>query len=341
MTAQPEAQTVHPALSLYYRGTLSSCNYDCAYCPFAKRRDSRARLAQDAVELTRFIDWIETRPDLRLRIAFTPWGEALVRRHYRDGIARLTTLTQIEQVTAQTNLCGPLSWLEALDPVTQRPKLALWTTFHPSQTTLARFLARCAWLRTLGVAHSVGVVAMKAHFGDIARLRAALPAGTFVWLNAWDRAGRDHYSADEVAWLSSIDPWFPHSVRPSVSRGRPCRTGEEVLLIDGAGEARRCHLIAQRLGNLYTDALETMLQPRACSLLRCDCFIGHAHRRDLPFYDDFGPAGVLSRRPLHWPAPGPGPAAASSAAQAPITVSTQTDSACVCGDKRTACSGGS
>ena len=35
-------------LSILYRGTLSSCNYDCPYCPFAKRKDSRATLATDA-----------------------------------------------------------------------------------------------------------------------------------------------------------------------------------------------------------------------------------------------------------------------------------------------------
>ena len=32
-------------LSILYRGPLSSCNYDCAYCPFAKRRETPAQLA--------------------------------------------------------------------------------------------------------------------------------------------------------------------------------------------------------------------------------------------------------------------------------------------------------
>src|ERR1041385_7514556 len=72
-------------LSLLYRGTLESCNYDCGYCPFAKRKDSRARLAKDAAEVARFVAWAaqQQRP---LRIQFTPWGEALVRRHYREAV---------------------------------------------------------------------------------------------------------------------------------------------------------------------------------------------------------------------------------------------------------------
>ncbi len=38
-------------LTVLYRGELSSCNYACNYCPFAKRRDSRAQLQRDRVEL--------------------------------------------------------------------------------------------------------------------------------------------------------------------------------------------------------------------------------------------------------------------------------------------------
>ena len=28
-------------LSILYRGPLSSCNYGCEYCPFAKHRETR------------------------------------------------------------------------------------------------------------------------------------------------------------------------------------------------------------------------------------------------------------------------------------------------------------
>ncbi|MEU8270103.1 hypothetical protein AB0B89_23465, partial [Sphaerisporangium sp. NPDC049002] len=44
-------------LSILYRGPLASCDYDCPYCPFAKRRDSPARLREDRAALERFTGW--------------------------------------------------------------------------------------------------------------------------------------------------------------------------------------------------------------------------------------------------------------------------------------------
>jgi hypothetical protein len=43
------------SLSILYRGPLSSCNYACGYCPFAKRRETAAELARDREALARFV----------------------------------------------------------------------------------------------------------------------------------------------------------------------------------------------------------------------------------------------------------------------------------------------
>ena len=40
-------------LSILYRGPLSSCNYACDYCPFAKRKESYAQLEVDRRALER------------------------------------------------------------------------------------------------------------------------------------------------------------------------------------------------------------------------------------------------------------------------------------------------
>lgn len=279
-------------LTLLYRGVLSSCNYSCSYCPFAKRHDTRATLARDAAELARFVDWAagQARP---LRVLFTPWGEALVRRHYREAMLALAALPHVSQVALQTNLSGPLAWL-ADAPA---GKLSLWCTYHPGQTTLDRFVERTRRLDVLGVRHSVGVVARREHFDAIQALRAALPQGATVWLNAYDRRGPGYYSEADLAWLESLDPWFRLQHAPPPSRGAACRAGSEVLSVDGDGELRRCHFIPTRVGNLYTDALDDVLQERRCSRLRCDCFIGYAHRRDLPLHEQFGD-GLLARIPI-------------------------------------------
>lgn len=284
-------------LTLLYRGSLASCNYACSYCPFAKRRDTRATLARDAAELARFVAWVSAQPQA-LRILFTPWGEALVRRHYREAMLALAALPRVAQVAMQTNLSGPLSWLDAAP----RDKLSLWCTYHPGQTPLARFVDRCRRLLDLGVRFSAGVVARREHYAAIRALRTALPPHCPVWLNAYDRRGPGYYTPDDLAWLDRIDPWFHHGHTPGSSRGKPCRAGEEVLSVDGEGQVQRCHFVPQRLGNLYADALTDLLKPRPCTRMKCECFIGYVHRKDLPLYGQFGD-GVLARIPLQAPTP--------------------------------------
>jgi MoaA/NifB/PqqE/SkfB family radical SAM enzyme len=281
-----------PVLSLLYRGTLESCNYDCHYCPFAKRTDSRARLARDAAEVGRFVAWVgqQQRP---ISVLFTPWGEALVRRHYRDAMQALSHMPHVNQVALQTNLSGPLAWLQEA----KRNKINLWCTYHPDQTTLERFLERCQRLERLGVPFSVGLVAMHEHFDAIRALRAALPARHYIWLNAYDRRGPGYYRPDDLLWLDALDPWFVYSRKPAPSRGKVCRAGVEVLSVDGDGELQRCHFLPERIGNLYTDSLDNILQERPCPRFKCDCYIGYSHRKDLPFYADFG-HGVLARIPV-------------------------------------------
>src|SRR4051812_7290966 len=66
-------------LRILYRGPLSSCNYDCRYCPFAKRHETAAELGRDRGALQRFVAWLSQQFDVRFSILFTPWGEALTR----------------------------------------------------------------------------------------------------------------------------------------------------------------------------------------------------------------------------------------------------------------------
>ena len=284
LTAPPDS------LSFLYRGTLSSCNYACAYCPFAKKQDSRALLARDAREVARFTDWL-AQQSRAISVLFTPWGEALVRRHYRSAMQTLAALPHVKQVALQTNLAGPLNWLDGMEG---REKIGLWCTYHPGQTTLARFLERCARLDAMGVRYSVGVVALHAHYDAIRALRAALPPHVYLWLNAYDRRGPGYYAAQDLAWLDAIDPWFAQNRRPVPSRGKGCFAGETSLSVDGDGELARCHFLPERLGNLYEDDLADMLQERSCPRFKCDCYIGYAQRKDLPFQQLFGD-GVLAR----------------------------------------------
>ena len=86
-------------LSILYRGPLASCNYDCPYCPFAKRRDAPAQLRADRVALERFTDWVRRNPDGdRISILFTPWGEGLTRSWYRITVYEARTHRELGSV---------------------------------------------------------------------------------------------------------------------------------------------------------------------------------------------------------------------------------------------------
>ncbi|MFE1507710.1 STM4011 family radical SAM protein [Streptomyces sp. NPDC058726] len=276
-------------LTLLYRGPLASCDYDCPYCPFAKRRDSREQLRADRVRLGRFADWATEQTADRLALLFTPWGEGLVRSWYRNTLTRLSHLPHIRRVAIQTNLSCRTDWLADAD----RDTLALWCTYHPGQTPYPRFLAKCRELVRLGIRFSVGIVGLPQHLEAARRLRADLPEEVYLWVNAAE--GHTYDDAEADVW-TALDPLFPYSRRPHASAGLPCRTGESVISVDGEGTVRRCHFVRAELGNLYDGSYRQALRPRPCPLTTCDCHIGYVHLETLPLYDVFA-GGVLERVP--------------------------------------------
>ena len=279
-------------LSLLYRGPLSSCNYDCAYCPFAKREESFAQLAGDRRALARFVAWVEGRGDDELSVFFTPWGEALVRSWYPKAIARLSHLPQIRRAAIQTNLSCRLDWLADCD----QAKIGLWCSFHPSQTTLEEFLAQCRRLDEHRIRYSVGVVGLRENFAAAERLRSALPSHVYMWINAFkDQNG--YYTSEDMTRVERIDPLFRFNAHDHPSRGRSCRAGASVVSVDGDGQVYRCHFIREPIGNLYDPQFERSLRERPCTNGTCGCHIGYVHLDDLGLYEVFGD-GVLERIPL-------------------------------------------
>ncbi|MFI6130571.1 STM4011 family radical SAM protein [Micromonospora sp. NPDC051141] len=286
-------------LSILYRGPLASCNYDCPYCPFAKRQDPPELLRADRAALARFTGWVAATTDVRLSVLFTPWGEALTRRWYRDAMVSLSHLPHVDRVVVQTNLAARVDWLADADP----GSAALWTTYHPGQVERARFLARCARLTELGIRYSVGVVGLPEHLDEARALRAALPPAIYLWVNAAE--GRRYDAEEEAAW-TALDPHFGFSVRPHLSLGRPCHAGETAVSVLGDGTVRRCHFIPTPIGNLYDGSWRAALKPRGCDTAVCDCHIGYVHLKPLGLREVFA-GGVLERIPAGWPSPAPTP----------------------------------
>lgn len=278
-------------LTVLYRGPLSSCNYDCHYCPFGKHQESAEELAADRRALSRFVTRVEKLSDHLLSIFFTPWGEALIRRSYQQALSTLSRLPHIRRAAIQTNLSCPLGWLDHCEI----PKLGLWCTYHPSQVKRSDFVNRCRELSRRGVSYSVGMVGLREDFDEMARLRQELPEGTYFWVNAYkDKA--EYYSSQEVDWLESLDPLFRTNTVRHASSGRSCRAGATAVSVDGEGTMRRCHFVREPIGNFYDDRFTEALMERPCPNDTCGCHIGYVHLDELSLYPVYG-EGLLERVP--------------------------------------------
>lgn len=283
-----------PHLTILYRGPLSSCNYDCHYCPFAKRHETTAELTEDRQALERFSNWVEQYSLGPLSVFFTPWGEALTRRWYRETICRLSHLPHVQKVAVQTNLSCPLDWLNQC----KQERLGFWCTYHPSQVSRRSFLAQCQELTHLGVPHSVGMVGLKEDLDEIETVRRALPDSTYLWINAIKRDA-DYYDEGEIDRLTAVDPQFPLNTQYHASLGRACRCGSTVISVAGDGTIRRCHFLREAIGNLYDEGFESCLTPQPCPKSTCGCHIGYIHMPHLKQYELYG-EGILERIPYRF-----------------------------------------
>lgn len=278
-------------LTLLYRGSLSSCNYACDYCPFAKQGDDRAALAADQQALQRFVTWLTTTNQHRFTVFFTPWGEALIRRYYQSAIQQLSHTAHIDKVVIQTNLSCSLHWLAQVDLT----RLRLWVTYHPSQVALDDFVGKCWDLYQRDVLFSVGTVGVTEQLAAIRALRQALPAEVYLWINALNDDPQQ-YDATQIAQFSAIDPLFEHNLPNYPSLGRYCHAGQHTLSVDGNGTLYRCHFIRNPLGNLYDAEFERYLQPRLCTNATCNCYIGYVHMPHLGLEQIYG-EGLVERNP--------------------------------------------
>lgn len=285
-----------PVLHVLYRGPLSSCNYECGYCPFAKHRSPPDELARDRAGLDRFVEWATGLRDRDLTVLFTPWGEALVRRWYRTAIVELSRSPRLRKVAVQTNLSAAVDWLEEADV----ERVGLWCTFHPGETTLDRFLARCRDLDALGVRYSVGLVGLPEHRDVAVELRRRLDPSVYVWINAYKSGGPGGTDPDLTRFYTAIDPHHPTNDRRHVSLGRSCRAGASAITVDGDGDVRRCHFVEGVLGNLYRQPLEEILGERRCPNATCGCHIGYVHLDHLGLHEVYG-EGLPERIPVAWP----------------------------------------
>ncbi|NIK78817.1 organic radical activating enzyme [Paenibacillus castaneae] len=284
--------------TLYYRGVLSSCNYDCPYCPFSKTKDSRATLEKDKEQLQAFMDWVRGQETAghKLSIFFNPYGEALVHRWYLDALIELSHMSHVDKVAVQTNLSVKLDWTEQLN----REKAAFWATYHPGQTTEEQFVKQCMKLYDQKIAFSVGIVGVRSAFDAIAHMRSRLPKDIYLWINAF-KDQKHYYTSAEIDQLTGIDPYFQLNATDYDSFRLPCDAGSTVFYVQGSGMVKRCYSDRRVIGHLYRDGLEGLSAERPCGMKKCGCYIGYIHMPQLSMKEIYA-EGLLERIPAGYAA---------------------------------------
>lgn len=261
-------------LTLLYRGSLSSCNYACEYCPFSKSRASESEIDRDRAELNRFVEHFEQKslptPFSRLSVMFIPWGEALVHGYYHESIIRISKIPEVETIIIQTNLSTSPSWVENAE----KGKLSFWCTFHPTQTDIDSFLNLLAVLDEHETRYSVGIVALEEFYDAAMRLRKKLPEQVSCWANPLDDNAAA-YSREAVQRWTRFDPFFSHALKQRQTLGTVCRCGQSVFTVSGNGDYRRCPFVHETLGNIYSP--DFPVKAEACPNETCLCFIGYIH----------------------------------------------------------------
>lgn len=262
------------AKTVYYRGLVRTCNYNCPYCPFGKKR--RMDLQKDTKALEAFCAKVGQLG--QVGVMFAPRGECLIYDHYQQAVAQISAYGNTDFVCCQTNLSFDVEKFSKTAGLGIE-KLSLWCSFHPSQTTIDSFVGKCLALSRLGVNYCVGAVGNPGDTEVLEELRNKLPKEVYMWINAMDGLGRP-YTADEIDAFSRIDPLFSISVEGFLSDPGLCRGGRDAIFVEGNGDFFACNISRAKLGNLYSaDAFRT--PAKTCISKKCDCYLAYSNRVEM------------------------------------------------------------
>jgi MoaA/NifB/PqqE/SkfB family radical SAM enzyme len=287
------------SLLVLFRTRLEWCNYACGYCPWnaTARRVPAEEFCADERRLGRVVDRVAELPD-PVEFFITPKAEYLVLPYWRRAVGRLLALPQVGRVTVQTNLSFDLrAFLDEVDAA----KLALWTTFHPTEVPpgeVERLHDKWRLLRERGVPFSVGVVGTRENLPHVRGLRGRLDPRVYLWVNAYQREP-GYYSPAELAEIRAVDPYFDLNNQNFPSRGRPCTAGQRAVYLDDEGDLRRCFFVGGVIGNLFRDGWRRLDAPLACPRAGCHCYVGHMHIVELDFRAVYG-RDLAVRIPRDW-----------------------------------------
>lgn len=285
---------------IYYRGVISSCNYSCNYCPFAKKKYDLDEIDRDRVALERFLKYVENNEfEGPVSIFITPYGEGMVHPYYMDALIKLASLEIVAYVSIQTNLSfdDKVFRDKIVMSGVDKGKLKLWASYHPSMVSSENFAYKANEMGKL-IDISVGMVAVIGERESILELKKQLSPHIYLWLNAQARR-KGSYDKVEILALQKIDPFFLYefnTIRHHCGEAKSlegvrhydtCQGGESSCFIEANGDVLPCHMNKHPIGNLYK-VYGAEKAEFICKRKLCDCYLAYSNLPDIAMANFFG-----------------------------------------------------
>lgn len=254
---------------IFYRGYLTSCNYACSYCPFSKRKMTKAQREKDEKALWKFVEDQKQEKE-KHAVQIVPYGEALIHEYYWSALAGLSQISTQEYIGCQTNLSFSVERMLKVYEEHQgrKEKLRLWCTFHPSMTTVEAFVEQCRKLEEADISFCVGVVGNPEEIPTLFQLRKRLSDSIYVWVNKME-GRKKKYTAEEVEAFQSIDPYFFLQMEHRKADLKKCRKS---VFYEADGSRYFCNLHAAARGTSGAEG---------CGRSECNCYLAYSNRKDM------------------------------------------------------------
>lgn len=260
--------------TIYYRGYVDFCNYECSYCPFSKKKKDEEKLKKDEISLEKLYNFVKNQEE-KINLMITPYGEALYQELYQIYIARLSTLENINKLGIQTNFSLDLAKFEEIlkKENAKKEKIMIWATYHSEFAKMEDFVQK---VNKTKLNISVGIVADTKNNKEIKKLRDMLKADIYLWINAMDRK-KNSFDNQTINYLSQIDPMFLYEFSKNRIEGFEKCNSYNNKYIDMDRYLSSCFFKKKRA-----------ISSNCNNHKKCDCYLGYSNFEDNKLSNFFG-----------------------------------------------------
>lgn len=289
---------------IWYVSSQRLCNFQCNYCvstgDWAKSNSVDWFSEADKQQFFRIIDWIASASEpVGLRLGSL--GEPLASKDFLAGLATALNSDRIEFVEILTNAALVETRLKRLSQFAPTNKLSLWSTYHPGQIEMEKFLDNlCLAQASYGCFVVANILLWPGNETEVSRfIHACRDKGLKLNVDlGYNVSGTDstYLTADEAIPAAVTESLGDRAARIGMDGrlhdmaeyaldncgGQQCYAGDDYffIAIDGAVYpcSRYCRLRKGKIGVAGTDDISIL--DRKAGMQRCGASHGCANKED-------------------------------------------------------------